>query len=132
MIKELYDDINRRFQDKKTNNELYTKYEKNIINPNEGKKIEIPSHQIKIGDFLILNENQRIPADMILLKTFNNDEEDNHAYIRTDQLDGETDWKLRKAINFTQKLSISEIININGFIEYEAPSKLIYNFEGVF
>ena len=132
MIKELYDDINRRFQDKRTNNELYTKYEKNILDMNEGIKKEIPSHEIKIGDFIILNENQRIPADMILLKTFNNDEDDNHAFIRTDQLDGETDWKLRKAINFTQKLSISEIININGYIEYQAPNKLIYNFEGVF
>ena len=130
MIKELYDDINRRFQDKKTNNELYTKYEKDILN--EDKKIEIPSSDIKIGDFIMLNENQRIPADMILLKTFNNDEDDNHAFIRTDQLDGETDWKLRKAISFTQKLTISEIININGFIQYEPPSKLIYNFEGVF
>ena len=31
------------------------------------------------------------------------DNEDGTVFIRTDQLDGETDWKLRKSIKFTQK-----------------------------
>ena len=132
MLKELYDDINRRYQDRITNNEKYIICKKNLLNDNEIDEIEITSSNLKIGDFIIINENQRVPADIILLKTFNNDNNDNHAFIRTDQLDGETDWKLRKALAFTQKLSIEEIININGFMEYEPPSKLIYNSEGVF
>ena len=132
MIKELYDDINRRYQDRITNNEKYTIYKKNINENEESEKFEIPSSELKIGDFIMINENQRIPADIILLKTFNNDIDDNHSFIRTDQLDGETDWKLRKAINTTQKLTITEITNIDAYIEYQPPSKLIYNFEGVF
>ena len=130
MLKELYDDINRRYQDRITNNEIYTIYKNN--DNNEPEEISITSAELKIGDFIIINENQRVPADIILLKTINNDSDDNHAFIRTDQLDGETDWKLRKALGYTQKLSISQIINLDGFMEYEAPSKLIYNFEGVF
>ncbi len=130
MIKELYDDINRRYQDRITNNQIYTIYKNNINN--EPEEIQVTSANLKIGDFIIINENQRVPADIILLKTFNNDADDNHAFIRTDQLDGETDWKLRKALGSTQKLTIAEIINLDAFIEYEAPSKLIYNFEGVF
>ena len=130
MIKELYDDINRRYQDRITNNQIYTIYKNNINN--EPEEIQVTSANLKIGDFIIINENQRVPADIILLKTFNNDADDNHAFIRTDQLDGETDWKLRKALGSTQKLTITEIINLDAFIEYEAPSKLIYNFEGVF
>jgi len=35
---------------------------------------------------------------MIILST---SQEDGTVFIRTDQLDGETDWKLRKAVNFT-------------------------------
>ncbi len=132
MLKELYDDINRRFQDKITNNEKYKIYKKNTVENDEAIEMEVTSAELQIGDFIIINENQRIPADIILLKTFNNDADDNHSFIRTDQLDGETDWKLRKALGNTQKLSINEIINIDGYIEYEPPSKLIYNFEGVF
>lgn len=41
-----------------------------------------------------------MPADLVLIST---SEEDGSVFIRTDQLDGETDWKLRKAIKFTQK-----------------------------
>ena len=108
MIKELYDDINRRYQDRITNNEKYTIYKKNINENEEAEKLEITSSELKIGDFIIINENQRVPADIILLKTFNNDIEDNHSFIRTDQLDGETDWKLRKALGTTQKLTITE------------------------
>ena len=132
MLKELYDDINRRYQDRITNNEKYKIYKKNTLENGEAEEIEVTSAELKIGDFIIINENQRVPADLILLKTFNNDADDNHSFIRTDQLDGETDWKLRKALGTTQKLTITEITNIDGYIEYQAPSKLIYNFEGVF
>jgi len=37
---------------------------------------------------------------MLLLYTT---EKNGSVFIRTDQLDGETDWKLRKAVTFTQK-----------------------------
>ena len=132
MLKELYDDINRRYQDRITNNEKYKIYKKNTLENGDAEEIEVTSAELKIGDFIIINENQRVPADIILLKTFNNDADDNHSFIRTDQLDGETDWKLRKALGNTQKLTITEITNIDGYIEYQPPSKLIYNFEGVF
>ena len=71
----------------------------------------------------------RIPADIIVLKTFNESNE-NQAFIRTDQLDGETDWKLRKAPEATQNMTEDELINYDGKLECGAPSKLIYNFEG--
>ena len=73
----------------------------------------------------------RIPADLIVLKTYNESNE-NQAYIRTDQLDGETDWKLRKAPDITQKMEEIDLINLEAKIECGAPSKLIYNFEGIF
>jgi phospholipid-translocating ATPase len=42
-----------------------------------------------------LTQNQRVPADLMLLYTT---EKNGSVFIKTDQLDGETDWKLRKAI----------------------------------
>ena len=47
---------------------------------------------IQVGHFVKVNANSRIPADMILLRTTN---DTGASFIRTDQLDGETDWKLR-------------------------------------
>lgn len=46
-------------------------------------------------------------------------------FIKTDQLDGETDWKLRKpALN---KLDLSELT-----IRYNEPNANIYDFAGSF
>jgi len=41
----------------------------------------------------------------VLLRTT---EKSGASFIRTDQLDGETDWKLRRAVDYTQKLSRDE------------------------
>lgn len=38
-------------------------------------------------------ENQRVPADMVVI-----DSSQDNVFISTDQLDGETDWKLRRPI----------------------------------
>ena len=60
---------------------------------------------MKIGNIIKVHQNERIPADMILLYTT---EKSGSVFIRTDQLDGETDWKLRKAITYTQHASAPE------------------------
>ncbi len=59
---------------------------------------DIKSKDIKVGDIIHLGKNQRAPADMILIKT---SDPQGTAFLRTDQLDGETDWKLREAVKFT-------------------------------
>lgn len=43
-----------------------------------------------------------MPADCILLQTT---EKAGSCFIRTDQLDGETDWKLRLAVADTQEMT---------------------------
>ena len=128
MLKELYDDINRRIQDKKTNSTLITVLKENKIN-NHLEINQKKAADLLVGDIIELKKDTRVPADIIVLKTFN-ESNDNQAFIRTDQLDGETDWKLRKAPESTQKMSQLEIVKCNGKLECEPPSKLIYNFEG--
>ena len=129
MSKELYDDIKRRIQDMSKNSTLITTL---FLNTNNWEVEKIPKKacDLEIGDVIELNKDNRISADIIILKTFN-DNEDNQAFIRTDQLDGETDWKLRKAPGLTQEKSERDLVFMKGYIQYEPPSKLIYNFEGV-
>lgn len=53
------------------------------------------AQDIRVGDIILVNSNERIPADLICLYTT---DKSGTAYIRTDQLDGETDWKVRRPI----------------------------------
>lgn len=67
---------------------------------------------------------------MVLLYTT---EKSGAVFIRTDQLDGETDWKLRKAIVMTQHTTPPEsIITMNAMIVANPPSDKIYDFKGYF
>ena len=125
LIKELLDEIKRYNQDKKTNNEKYTK----IVFENKGlKKVNIKSKDIKIGDILELKQNQRAPCDLIILSN----SESNNLYIRTEQLDGETDWKIRKVPNELININLMDLFNnYEILIEYEPPNRNIYEFKGV-
>ena len=127
MGKELYDDINRRIQDKKTNS---TKITIIISTGNSVQRAEKNASDLQIGDVVELKKDGRVPADLVVLKTFN-EAKDNQAFIRTDQLDGETDWKLRKAPGITQNMDESKLFSSSLEYEYEPPSKLIYEFKGV-
>lgn len=85
-----------------------------------------------MGDILELTKNRRVPADCVLLRT---NEKQGTVFIRTDQLDGETDWKPRDAIHFVQRQHLNyiwEMLTWNASVHAEAPSKEIYKFEGTF
>ena len=56
------------------------------------------SAKMRVGDIIKILHNERVPADILLLFT---SEKSGSVFIRTDQLDGETDWKLRKAVGMT-------------------------------
>ena len=130
MAKELYDDINRRIQDKKTNSSTINVL---VYSPHKKEGVEIIqkcASDLLVGDIIELKKNTRVPADIVVLKTFN-EANDNQAFIRTDQLDGETDWKLRKAPAMTQNMENSHFFTSDSYVECEPPSKLIYNFQGV-
>jgi phospholipid-translocating ATPase len=58
-------------------------------------------YTFQAGDIITVEKDQRVPADLVLLRTT---EKSGSCFIRTDQLDGETDWKLRVAVPATQNL----------------------------
>ncbi|KIJ61190.1 hypothetical protein HYDPIDRAFT_138015 [Hydnomerulius pinastri MD-312] len=101
----------------------------------------VPSSSLKVGDLVILEKNDRVPTDMILLRT---SDPSGTCFIRTDQLDGETDWKARVAVPITQGLGGGtgsggggewgkgerEIMMLEGEVYADAPIKDIHNFVG--
>lgn len=102
------------------------------------RTISKKSKDLKVGDILVLKKDDRVPADVVILKTISNEvyqaeegggnDTSGETFIRTDQLDGETDWKLRLAPALTQALHCSSLAHLT--ITASAPSKEVNNFIG--
>uniref|UniRef100_A0A4W3HUA5 Phospholipid-transporting ATPase n=1 Tax=Callorhinchus milii TaxID=7868 RepID=A0A4W3HUA5_CALMI len=55
------------------------------------------------------------------------------CFVRTDQLDGETDWKLRVAVCCTQRLpALGDLFAISAHVYAQKPQMDIHSFEGTF
>lgn len=129
-------------------------------------EVEKKSRDLKVGDVLKLGKDQRVPADVVILKSFTNESiveepeqrqeesllvetvEDTpehtatplegktgaepgaagETFIRTDQLDGETDWKLRLGSPLTQQLDVEEFTRLR--IVASKPDKKVNEFLG--
>ncbi|KAG2735633.1 hypothetical protein G9P44_001847 [Scheffersomyces stipitis] len=129
MMKEAGDDIARRRRDREQNNELYEVLNRSSPSALSNEIKLIPSRNLKVGDLVRLHKDTRIPADMVLLQTSDKDGS-GEAFIKTDQLDGETDWKLRIANSASQSLTdINSLIN-NISLIVGNPTKSIHHFNG--
>jgi len=183
--KEAYDDVHRRKRDNEANSEGYRVLKLDEVGSKKGKiksmserkrgkrrrvsaeegnaegeedvgEILKPSRELKVGDVVILGKDQRVPADVVILKSFSNepppatgvesnvlvdvpsdakvnntttdDPSGGEAFIRTDQLDGETDWKLRLASPLAQTLPASEYKRLR--ITAGKPDKKVNDFIG--
>ncbi|CAD8137568.1 unnamed protein product [Paramecium pentaurelia] len=120
ILKELYDDIKRHKRDRQINSTIYKRY----LN---GQWEDITSGQLQIGMIIKVNSNQRIPADILVLQA-----SDEQVFIRTDQLDGETDWKLRKPVQYIQKKGLQNLDLAKCQLNCDCPQENIYDFHAVF
>lgn len=77
-----------------------------------------------------VKQNERFPADLILLKSSNFD---GIAYVETYKLDGETNLKHKTSVRDMQDAILSETDAslINGHIYCDQPNEFIYNFNGL-
>jgi phospholipid-translocating ATPase len=121
MGKEAYDDYKRNLRDREANSQKYLAL---VPSSDSGPHTcSVPSSSLKVGDLVLLEKNQRVPADMVLLRT---SDASGTCFIRTDQLDGETDWKLRVAVPATQKLHDDrELLALDAEV-YGACSLILY------
>lgn len=122
MVKEWWDDHKRYKRDKKYNEEHYMTYR-----PESGLFEKLQSQYLRVGDIVLMSKGQRIPADLIILATTlpNGD-----IYLKTDQLDGETDWKVRESVKTIQTFvnSGNKIENLQFEATVPRPTNKIYEF----
>jgi phospholipid-translocating ATPase len=125
IFREAVDDIRRHQRDKEVNSQKY----RHLVRGRDTPEL-VPSSKLRVGDLVIVEKDQRVPADLVLLRTT---ERSGACFVRTDQLDGETDWKLRLAVPATQKLeSDHQLFDIRASLFVEKPQRDIHSFIGTF
>uniref|UniRef100_A0A672ILM0 Phospholipid-transporting ATPase n=1 Tax=Salarias fasciatus TaxID=181472 RepID=A0A672ILM0_SALFA len=123
IMREAVDEIRCYLRDKEVNSQIYSKLSMRGT-------VKVKSSGIQVGDLIIVEKNQRVPADMIFLRT---SERNGSCFLRTDQLDGETDWKLRLPVACTQRLpTATDLLQIRSYVYAEEPNIDIHNFIGTF
>ncbi|KAI8617551.1 protein transporter [Chytriomyces sp. MP71] len=128
MGKEAADDLERMRRDQEANASMYARFWRGASGAEDLERV--PSRDLRVGDLILLEKDQRVPADCILLRT---SDDSGTCFIRTDQLDGETDWKMRIAVPATQRLpSIEALFQLKASVYAESPSRDIHSFLGNF
>uniref|UniRef100_A0A8C2ZCX6 Phospholipid-transporting ATPase n=1 Tax=Cyclopterus lumpus TaxID=8103 RepID=A0A8C2ZCX6_CYCLU len=123
IMREAVEEIRCCIRDKEINSQIYSKL-------STRGTAKVKSSGIQVGDLIIVEKNQRVPADMIFLRT---SERNGSCFLRTDQLDGETDWKLRLPVACTQRLpTAADLLQIRSYVYAEEPNIDIHNFTGTF
>lgn len=85
--------------------------------------------QVNVGDIVKIYNDDEIPADVIILST---SDEDGACYIETRNLDGETNLKVRQALNASQGIRHARDLEQTIFkIDSEAPHPDLYSYSGV-
>lgn len=127
--KEAYDDYKRNLRDREANGQKYIVVDPPSISPHLSTRA-LPSSSLLVGQLVRLQKNDRVPADMVLLWT---SDPSGTCFVRTDQLDGETDWKMRLSVGETQGLGeegVAKLGSGEAEIYADAPTKDIHTFIG--
>ncbi|KAH3682401.1 hypothetical protein WICPIJ_006626 [Wickerhamomyces pijperi] len=83
---------------------------------------------VSVGDIVRIQNNDEIPADIVLLST---SDSDNACYIETKGLDGETNLKVRQALKAGHLIKrATDLQRCKFWIESEGPHANLYNYQG--
>lgn len=122
MLKEGIEDYKRYLQDLEVNKRKLQVYDRT-----SQQFVKQKWADVRVGDIVIVHKNENFPADLLCL-TAENDE--GICYIETMQLDGETNLKIRKAMDQTKHITKDTIGDFRGTVRCEPPNSRLYQFTG--
>uniref|UniRef100_A0A669D000 Phospholipid-transporting ATPase n=1 Tax=Oreochromis niloticus TaxID=8128 RepID=A0A669D000_ORENI len=116
IMREAIEEIRCYLRDKEVNSQIYSKL-------STRGTVKVKSSGIQVGDLIIV---EKVLAALVLSFP-------GSCFLRTDQLDGETDWKLRLPVACTQRLpTAGDLLQIRSYVYAEEPNIDIHNFIGTF
>ncbi|KAJ9603336.1 phospholipid transporting ATPase [Cladophialophora chaetospira] len=84
---------------------------------------------VKVGDFVRIYNDEPVPADIVVLST---SDPDGACYVETKNLDGETNLKVRQALQAGRKVKHAKDVEYAEFmLDSEGPSPNLYSYSGV-
>ncbi|EXJ62426.1 phospholipid-translocating ATPase [Cladophialophora yegresii CBS 114405] len=84
---------------------------------------------VKVGDFVRIYNDEPVPADLVVLST---SDPDGACYVETKNLDGETNLKVRQAIQAGRKVKHAKDCEYAEFVlDSEGPNPNLYSYNGV-
>ncbi|CAI2349433.1 unnamed protein product [Caenorhabditis sp. 36 PRJEB53466] len=120
-LKEIFEDVKRRRSDHKVNG-----FSVEILV--DGRWTERQWRDVKVGDFIRIDNDSLFPADLLLISS---SEQQGMAYIETSNLDGETNLKIKQALDVTANVTSSEgLAAFRAEITCEPPSRHVNEFNG--
>ncbi|KAJ4961143.1 hypothetical protein NE237_021053 [Protea cynaroides] len=122
MVKEAIEDWKRKKQDIEVNNR------KVKVHRGDGSFDNTEWKNLRVGDIVKVEKDDFFPADLLLLSS---NDEDAICYVETMNLDGETNLKLKQALEVTSGLQ--EEVSFHDFkavIQCEDPNANLYTFVG--
>lgn len=121
LIKEAFEDWKRFQNDMAINN--------NLVDVLQDQKWEsVPWKRLQVGDIVRVRQDGFFPADLLFLASTN---PDGVCYIETANLDGETNLKIRKALEKTwDYLTPEKASEFKGEVQCEQPNNSLYTFTG--
>uniref|UniRef100_A0A667Y7B0 Phospholipid-transporting ATPase n=1 Tax=Myripristis murdjan TaxID=586833 RepID=A0A667Y7B0_9TELE len=124
MIREAVEEIRCYLRDKEVNSQIYSKL-------STRGTVKVKSSGIQVGDLIIVEKRQ---MHLRLTSVAHSSPPlPGSCFLRTDQLDGETDWKLRLPVACTQRLpTAADLLQIRSYVYAEEPNIDIHNFIGTF
>ncbi|XAR64986.1 Phospholipid-translocating ATPase [Bertholletia excelsa] len=121
LVKEAWEDWKRLQNDKTINNSSVEVLQ-------DQKWRTVPWKGLQVGDIVRVKQDGFFPADLLFLAGTN---ADGVCYIETANLDGETNLKIRKALEKTWDYVTSEKASeFKGEIQCEQPNNSLYTFTG--
>ncbi|XP_057482184.1 phospholipid-transporting ATPase 3-like isoform X1 [Actinidia eriantha] len=121
LVKEAWEDW-KRFQNDKTINNT-------SVDVLQDQKWETVSWKnLQVGDIVKVKQDGFFPADLLFLASTN---ADGVCYVETANLDGETNLKIRKALEKTwDYLTPEKAFEFKGEVQCEQPNNSLYTFTG--
>ena len=126
MLREGLEDYQRYKSDVNTNR-------KSVKFIKKGRVVLGQSKDVKVGDMILVHDNEDFPADIVVIAT---SQLDANCFVQTSSLDGEKNLKTKKAPKNLNKLVASggdyhpSDLLITGQVDAEAPNGNLYSFNG--
>ncbi len=122
MIKEAREDYKRHKADNEVNNRGI-----DVLDAESGEFQRRKWQDVQVGDIIMVKKNHFFPADLLFLTAEN---EEGTCYVETMNLDGETNLKIKKALDETKDLTHATLKGFRGGVECEPPNSRLYQFTG--